>query len=99
MLFVIDSVIKRNIEMQPTNTVRPPGPQEDVTFLRVGTKRVAFVSILWRLVKSKLQAMRGIILAMVVNRLFLGGCGLSAGNGGAFGDPSSGRQVALVVLF
>ena len=52
MLFVIDSVIKCNREMQPTNALRTPVPQQDITTLRVGTERVSFVRILWRLVEG-----------------------------------------------
>lgn len=52
MRFIIDSVIKSNREMQPTNTVRAPVPQQDVTIPRVGTKRVTFASILWLLVEG-----------------------------------------------
>ena len=78
MRFVTDSVVESDTEMQPTNTVRTPVPQQDITFLRVGTKKVAFVSILWRLAEGQLEAMRGVVLGVVVIRLFLGGRGLSA---------------------
>lgn len=81
MLFVIDSIIESNTEMQPTNTVCAPIPQQDVTILRVSTKSEAFSRILKLLllvVEGQLEAMRGVVLVVVVIRLFLGGCGLPA---------------------
>lgn len=52
MLFVIDSVIKSNIEMHLTNTVCTPVPQQDIIILWVGIEGVSLDRILWRLVES-----------------------------------------------
>lgn len=85
MLFVIDSVIEGNTEMQPTNTVRAPVSQQDVTVLRVGTKSEAFGRILnlllILLVEGQLEAMRGVVLTLgctwtgVASRLEIAGPG------------------------
>lgn len=78
MPFAIDRVHESNTEMQPTHATRTSRSQNDIATLGVGAKRVAFASILWRLVEGQLQAMRGVVLAVLVIRLFLGGCGLPA---------------------
>ena len=98
MLFPIGSDIKSNTKMQSTNAVRAFGSQQDITNLQISTKRVPFSRILWLLVKGQLEVMRGVILAVIINRLFLGGCGLPARNCGAFFNPLSGRQVVVFIL-
>lgn len=97
MLFVIDSIIESKVEMQSTDAARPPLPQQDIANLRVGTKRVPFDRILRLFVKGQLEAMREVVLAVVVIKHFSGGCGLSAQNRGAFCGPSSRRQVAVFI--
>lgn len=77
--------------MQSTNAARAPLPQQDIANLRVGTKRVPFDRILRLLAEGQLEAMRGVVLAVIVIKLILGGCGLLASNRGAFCDPLSGR--------
>lgn len=91
MCFVIDSVVESDAEMQPTNAPRPSRSQQDITSLRVGTKRVAFAGIFWLFAEGQLEAIRGVVLRVVVIRLFVGGYSLSARNSRAFCDPSSGR--------
>lgn len=61
--------------MQSADAVRTPGPQQDITALRVGTKSEAFGAILWPLllVEGQLETMRGVILAGIPNKLFVGG--------------------------
>ncbi|KAL9017488.1 MAG: hypothetical protein Q9185_005201 [Variospora sp. 1 TL-2023] len=61
--------------MQATNTVCTPVPQQNITIIRVDTKRVTFAGIHWRLAEGQLKAMSEVVLAVVVIRLFLGRCG------------------------
>jgi hypothetical protein len=66
--------------MQSTDAIRTPGPQQNITALRVGTKSEASGTLLWPLllVEGQLEAMRGVILAGIVKKLFVGGRSLPA---------------------
>lgn len=98
MLFIIDSFNKSNTKMQLTNITHISQSQNNITTLQVDIKRVAFASFLWHLVEGQLQVMCEVVLAVIVIRLFLSGCDLSAWNCEAFSNLFSGWQVAPSVI-
>lgn len=75
---MIDNIVKSDTEMQPTDTVRTPVPQQNITILPVGTKRVTFAGMLRLLAEGQLEAISRVVLGVVVATLFSGGYSLPA---------------------